>query len=157
MENSPDDLAYLKKALELAEEAASHDEVPVGAIVVLQGKVIGLGRNQREEKKCALSHAEVEAIRMATEAVGDWRLEQCTLYVTLEPCPMCLAACQQARIERVVFGALDPKGGALSLGYNLHEDSRTHHRFRVEHLAHSECSTILKNFFAAKRAKKSEV
>jgi tRNA(adenine34) deaminase len=145
----------MELALALAQEAALDDEVPVGAVVLYQGKVIGKGRNHREKKNSPISHAEIEAIQAATEALGDWRLTGCTLYVTLEPCPMCLAACQQARIERVVYGAVDPKGGAISLNYKLHEDVRLNHRFSVEHAPHEECGQILKDFFSKKRAKKS--
>ena len=144
----------MELALKLAHEAALDDEVPVGAVIVHDGKVIGSGRNQREKKNSAISHAEIEAIQMATEAVGDWRLNGCTLYVTLEPCPMCLAACQQSRIERVVYGARDPKGGAISLGYALHSDQRLNHRFDVEYQESDACSVVLKSFFSAKRKQK---
>jgi tRNA(adenine34) deaminase len=141
----------LPEALELAKKAAAEDEVPVGAVVVQDGKIIGRGYNRRETDQNPLSHAELEAIRDAARSLGSWRLERCTLYVTLEPCPMCLAACQQARVERVVYGARDPKGGALSLGYKLHEDARTHHRFTVDYEETPECGKILSEFFSKKR------
>ena len=142
---------WLKEALCLAERAAQEDEVPVGAVVVLDGKVVGRGYNRREQDQNPLAHAEIMAIEEAARTIGSWRLERCLLVVTLEPCPMCLAACQQARIPGVVYGAKDPKGGALSLGYRLHEDLRTNHRFTVNFLEHSPSSEILKTFFARMR------
>ncbi len=145
------DLA-MSRALELAAEAASRDEVPVGAVILRDDRVVGEGFNQREIKNDPMSHAELEAIRQASSALSSWRLEGCTLVVTLEPCPMCLAALQQARIARVIYGASDPKGGALSLGYRLHEDPRTNHRFPVEFRPRQECSTILTDFFKKKRS-----
>lgn len=155
--NPPEPCAHaewMSEALRLAEQAASESEVPVGAVVVHDGKIIGRGYNRREQDQNPLAHAEVMAIREAAQALGSWRLIDCTLVVTLEPCPMCLAASQQARISKIVFGTLDPKGGALSLGYRLHEDTRTHHRFAVVHEDSEACSLILKNFFKARRAEK---
>lgn len=147
---------FLGEALELARQAAAMDEVPVGAVVVgPEGTVVGRGYNRREQLNDPCSHAEIEAVREAARALGSWRLEGCALFVTLEPCPMCLAACQQARVSEVVYGAVDPKGGALSLGYKLHEDLRLNHRFetRLEDLP--ECGQILREFFAGKRAGRS--
>jgi len=112
---------------------------------------VGRGYNLREQKQDPLAHAEMIAIQDAAKNLGSWRLNGCALFVTLEPCPMCLAASQQARVETIYFGALDPKGGALSLGYRLHEDSRTNHRFSVNHVDDSRCSQILKTFFGKKR------
>jgi len=103
---------YMRLALALAQEAFDAGEVPVGCVIADEkGKIIGRGRNMREEKHSALSHAECEAIEMACRETGDWRLEHCTLYVTLEPCPMCTGACIQARLDRIVFGAFDKKAG----------------------------------------------
>jgi tRNA(adenine34) deaminase len=147
------DADWMKQALALAKEAARHDEVPVGAVIVHQGKVIATGRNRREELQDPLSHAEIHAIQNAAKAIGSWRLLECTLVVTLEPCPMCLAACQQARIPRVVYAAQDPKGGAISLGYRLHEDSRTNHRFTVDRIEFPEAGKILTDFFRVTRSK----
>ena len=147
------DKAWLEEAFLLAQRAEQEDEVPVGAIVVKGGQVIGRGYNRRVQSNDPLAHAELLAIQAASLAIGDWRLEDCTLYVTLEPCPMCLAACQQGRIPRVVYGAKDPKGGALSLGYRIHEDTRTNHRFTVEYLEHGASGQILRDFFGRKRAK----
>lgn len=147
---------WFAEALALAARASGEDEVPVGAVIVHEGKIIGRGYNRREQDEDPTGHAEIMAIREATRALGSWRLIDCVLVVTLEPCPMCLAACQQARIPRVVYGAPDPKGGALSLGYRLHEDARTNHRFSVEQdVAHgAACGQVLKEFFARKRAAK---
>ena len=134
-------------AYNLAIQAEKEDEVPVGAIVVLQGKVIGTGYNRREQRKDPIAHAEILAIQEASQSIGDWRLNECTLFVTLEPCLMCLGALHQSRIKEVFFGARDPKGGALSLGYRFFEDARLNHRFPVTYVETFECSQILKNFF----------
>jgi tRNA(adenine34) deaminase len=150
------------EALRLARQAASEDEVPVGAVVLepftdgepgsrVHYRILGRGYNQREKLQDPLSHAELEAIRNAAAGLESWRLEKCVLVVTLEPCPMCLAACQQARLAQVYYGAEDPKGGALSLGYKLHEDARMHHRFSLEYAPRPECGEILTQFFSAKR------
>lgn len=145
------DLGFLREALEEAKRAAAELEVPVGAVLVRSGQVIARGRNQREKLQSPISHAEIHALLSGAEVMGSWRLLDCELFVTLEPCPMCLAACQQARISRVVYGARDPKGGAISLGYPLHEDARTNHRFNVEFLEDVECGGILTEFFRKKR------
>ncbi len=144
-------MIWLKEAVFLAQKAAAEDEVPVGAIVVHKGSIIGRGHNRREQSQDPLAHAEVIAIQEAAAHLGSWRLIDCLLVVTLEPCPMCLAASQQARIQEVVYGAQDPKGGALSLGYRLHQDTRTHHRFLATHVDYPPCSLILKDFFQKKR------
>jgi tRNA(adenine34) deaminase len=141
------------EAIELARRAASEDEVPVGAVVVREGQVIGRGYNRRERDNNPCSHAEIEAILDASRALGSWRLEGCRLVVTLEPCPMCLGACQQARIHEVIYGAVDPKGGALSLGYKLNEDARLNHRFAARLAENAECGQALREFFARKRGK----
>ena len=144
-----------RAALLEAQAAANEDEVPVGAIVLdKDGKIIGRGHNRREQNQCPTAHAEILAINDAAETIKSWRLIDCTLIVTLEPCPMCLAACQQARISQIFYGAADPKGGAISLGYKLHEDLRTHHRFTVTFEETVDCSAILQTFFKSKRALK---
>ena len=148
------DEAFMREALLLAQEAAAEGEVPVGAVVVYEGRVIARGRNRREMDKNALSHAELEAIAGACRALGGWRLWQCTLYVTLEPCPMCAGAVINARIPRLVYGARDPKAGScesvvdlFSLPYN--------HRPQVEAgILEEECSGILKSFFSCLREKR---
>lgn len=141
----------LASALIQAQLAAAQDEVPVGAIIVRAGQIVGVGYNQREQFQNPIAHAEILAIQDAAKNIGSWRLLDCTLYCTLEPCPMCLAASQQARIKAVVYGAIDLKGGALSLGYRLHEDLRTNHRFSARYSQVSGCSEILKEFFVKKR------
>jgi tRNA(adenine34) deaminase len=146
---------YLNEALKLAKEAAAHDEVPVGAVIVRDSSIIAVGRNDREEVQNAIGHAEIRAIEAASKTVGSWRLNDCDLYVTLEPCPMCLSACQQARIRKVIYGAKDEKGGAICLGYHVHSDQRMNHRFEVVYQPNDECSKVLKDFFAAKRGKGS--
>ena len=144
---------FLEQALELARQAAAIDEVPVGAVVVHDGQVVGRGFNTRERDQNPLLHAEMVAITEAARTLGSWRVIDCDLYVTLEPCPMCLAACQQARVRRVVYGAKDEKGGALCLGYPIHQDPKVNHRFEVVHEANAECSRVLSDFFAARRKK----
>lgn len=144
---------FLLEALKLAHEAAAADEVPVGAVVVRNGVVIGSGRNTREEMQSPLGHAELSAIDEAARTVGTWRLIDCDLYVTLEPCPMCLSACQQARVRKVIYGARDEKGGAICLGFHVHDDKRLNHQFEVVYEEQEECSKVLKDFFAKKRAK----
>jgi tRNA(adenine34) deaminase len=146
----------MAEALALAEKAAREDEVPVGAVVVEResGRIVGRGYNRREQDTNPLAHAELLAIEDASSALKSWRLEGCELVVTLEPCPMCLGACQQARLEKVFYGAPDPKGGAISLGFCLHEDSRVNHRFPAQLVQTPECGEILTAFFARKRGQK---
>jgi tRNA(adenine34) deaminase len=147
---------FMEQALTLARQAGALDEVPVGAVVTRAGQVVGRGYNRRETDHNPCSHAEIEAITAAARALGSWRLDECELHVTLEPCPMCLGACQQARLPRVVYGAVDPKGGALSLGYRLHEDVRLNHRFEVVLEERAECGEILRTFFRQKREPSSK-
>lgn len=140
------------EALRLAREAATHGEVPVGAVVVHQGQIVGRGRNRREEDQDPVAHAEILALRDASRVLGSWRLNDCQLVVTLEPCPMCLAACQLARVEHVTYGATDPKGGAISLGHHIHSDTRLNHRFQVVYHPVTECGAVLSEFFRSLRA-----
>ena len=146
-----DPAPWLSESMKLAEKASAEDEVPVGAVVVRESRIIGRGYNRREQDGDPLAHAEMMAIREAAAELGSWRLENCSLIVTLEPCPMCLAACQQARITALYYGAKDPKGGALSLGYSLHQDPRTHHRFEAHFVEEPRCGQILTAFFLKKR------
>jgi tRNA(adenine34) deaminase len=147
------DRHFMGRALELAYQAMQADEVPVGALVVHDHRIIAAASNQREMLKDPTAHAEMIAITQASAAIGDWRLEGCTLYATLEPCPMCAGAILQARIPRVVFGAGDPKAGAVSSLFHLLDDSRLNHRSEVVGGVLSErCGQILSEFFAAKRA-----
>lgn len=142
-----DDIQYMKEALALAREAAAEGEIPVGCIIVRNGEIVGRGRNRREQGRSALAHAEVEAIRQACETLAGWRLWECTLYVTLEPCPMCAGAIINARIPRVVFGAHDSKSGACGSVCDLFSMEFNHHP-RVEFgLLEEECATLLTEFF----------
>jgi tRNA(adenine34) deaminase len=144
--------SFLLEALKLAEDAASRGEVPVGAVVVHEGKIVGRGSNSREESQNPVGHAEIQAIQEASRTLQSWRLLECDLYVTLEPCPMCLAACQQARVRKVVYGAKDEKGGAICLGFGVHDHPRLNHRFEVLYSPMEACSRVLKEFFANLRA-----
>lgn len=144
---------FLNEALDLARLAAGEDEVPVGAVIVRDGAVIGRGRNSREKEQSPLGHAELMAIGEASRKLGTWRLNDCDLYVTLEPCPMCLSACQQSRLRKVIYGAKDEKGGAICLGYHVHADKKLNHSFEVVYEPREDCSKILKDFFAKKRGK----
>ena len=142
----------MRRALSLAQSASDIDEVPVGALIVRDGQVIAEGFNQREKKFSVLSHAELEAIQIANQKLSSWRLIGCTLYVTLEPCLMCVGAIYQSRIDRVVFGAMDPKAGATGSLYNIHDDNRLNHKFQITSgVLESECGQILKDFFKRKR------
>jgi tRNA(adenine34) deaminase len=142
----------MRAALREAEEAARRDEVPVGAVVVRGGKIIGRGHNQREMLKDPTAHAEMIAITQAAAALEGWRLEETTLYVTLEPCLMCAGAIVNARIPRVVFGAADPKAGACGSLYQVGLDPRLNHRFETTSgVLAAECAALLQEFFAKKR------
>ena len=144
---------WMRLALDEARAAAAEDEVPVGAIVVAGGRVIASAHNQREQLADPTAHAEMIALTQAAAALGSWRLEDCTLYVTLEPCPMCAGAILQARVPRVVWGAADPKAGAVESLYRLFEDARLNHR--VDHVGRvlaDECGRILSDYFRGKRA-----
>lgn len=142
----------MRLALDLAREAATLGEVPIGAIIVRDGRLIARGYNLRETTKNALRHAEIEAIGAACTFVDAWRLTGCELYVTLEPCLMCAGAIYQARLERVTFGALDPKAGAMGSLYKVHEDTRLNHRLPVVGgVLAEQCGAVLKDFFRAKR------
>lgn len=149
---SVEDTQFMELALELAREAAEEGEVPVGCVVTLGDQVVGRGRNRREKQKNALAHAELEAINEACETLKGWRLWQCTLYVTLEPCPMCAGAIVNARIPRVVYGASDRKAGACGSVCNLFEEQLNHHPESVSGVLEEECTQILKDFFRQLRA-----
>lgn len=154
---NPDDQSFMRLALREAERAFEAEEVPVGAVIVHAGKVIGKGFNQREKLEDPTAHAEMLAITAAAQALGDWRLEDCTLYVTLEPCPMCAGAIVNARVKRVVFGATDPKAGACGTLMNVVQDSRLNHRVElVAGVLAEESGAILKQFFRTRRKAQSE-
>ena len=148
-----DDIRFMQLALELARAAAEEGEVPVGAVVVRNGEVIGTGRNRREICKNALAHAELEAIDNACRHLGGWQLVGCTLYVTLEPCPMCDGAIINSRIERVVQGAMNPKAGSCGSLINLFEISYNHRPEVVSGICAEESSALLKSFFHSLRNK----
>jgi tRNA(adenine34) deaminase len=154
MTTKDDQIFFMKKAINLAKKAALKGEVPVGAVIVHNGKLIATGWNLRESKKNPIMHAEIMAIQKASKKLEAWRLSEATLYVTLEPCLMCAGAIYQSRITKVVFGALDPKAGACGSLYCIHEDSRLNHRFLVESgVLAEECSQVLKDFFKSRRKK----
>ncbi|GAB6166695.1 tRNA adenosine(34) deaminase TadA [Thermostilla marina] len=144
---------FMRLALKQAKAAFEADEVPVGAVIVHQGRVIAAAHNQREQLRDPTAHAEMIAITQAAESLGSWRLDDCILYVTLEPCPMCAGAIVQARIPTVVYGAADPKAGAVQSLYSLLTDQRLNHRCEVVPGVEAEaCGAILTEFFRRKRA-----
>lgn len=146
------DQKFMRQALTLAEQAMQNDEVPVGALVTFGNKVIGAGWNQRESLQDPTAHAEMIAITQASASLSSWRLCDCTLYVTLEPCPMCAGAILQARFARVVYGAADPKAGAVDSLFRLLDDSRLNHRCQVTSgVLAEQCGGILSHFFQMKR------
>ena len=143
---------YMKLALEQAQAAFQQDEVPVGAVIVREGTILAAAHNQREQLNDPTAHAEMIAITQASAALQSWRLQGCVLYVTLEPCPMCAGAILQSRIEKVVYGAEDPKAGAVKSLYQLLEDTRWNHITQVVGGVLKEpCGSILTEFFAEKR------
>jgi tRNA(adenine34) deaminase len=146
---------YMRLALDEANKAAAWGEVPVGAVIVCEKEIVGRGCNRREKLRSALAHAEMLALEQASSHLGRWRLSDCQLYVTLEPCIMCVGAIVQARISRLVFGCLDPKGGAVESLYQICDDFRLNHRVPVAGgILAEECSMILQNFFSHLRDRK---
>ena len=145
---------FMSYAIKLAQKAGSQGEVPVGAVVVRDGIIVGIGRNRRESAKNALAHAEIEAIDDACKTLGGWRLFECDLYVTLEPCPMCAGAIINSRIKKLVFGADDKKAGSTGSGINLFDLPYNHRPQIVSGVLKEECSRILTDFFKELRAKK---
>lgn len=141
----------MREAMRLALDAAEEDEVPVGCVVVHRGEVVGRGRNRREIAQNALAHAEIEAIDEACKTTGSWRLWECELYVTLEPCPMCAGAIINARIPRVYFGAYDPKGGACGTILDLFDYPFNHKPEITGGLLEGECAKLLTDFFKGLR------
>ncbi len=148
------DLVFMKEALALAREAADEGEVPVGAVVTLGDEIVGRGRNRRERGKNALAHAELEAIDEACKKLGGWRLWQCDMYVTLEPCPMCTGAIINSRIRKLVYGASDFKAGSCGSVVNLFDLPYNHKSEVVAGFMQEECSEILTSFFKELRNKK---
>ncbi len=148
---------YMEAALELAALSASEGEVPVGAVVVCEGEIVGTGRNRREKGKNALYHAELEAIDNACKALGGWRLHKCDLYVTLEPCPMCTGAIINARIKNLIYGASDPKAGSAGSVVNLFDLPYNHKPEVTGGVMGEACSAILTDFFRSLREKKEKM
>jgi tRNA(adenine34) deaminase len=143
---------YMQQALNQAQAARDLDEVPVGAVIVREGVLLAAAHNERERLRDPTAHAEMIAITQAASALGSWRLDNCTLYVTLEPCPMCAGAIQQARLKQLVYGAEDPKAGAVSSLYRLLDDGRLNHQVELLGGVLAEpCGKILSDFFASKR------
>lgn len=147
---------FMREALQLAEEAFSAGEVPVGAVVVKDGVIIGRGRNRREENRSVLGHAELEAMEQAAKTLNDWRLAGCTLYVTLEPCPMCAGAAVNARVERIVFGTEDEAMGACGTAAAVTNLKNAFKPKLYRGLLCEECTELLRRFFKDRRAKPDE-
>ena len=148
---------YMKKALRQAQRAASLGEVPIGCVIVCGDKVVGRGCNMRNTKKTTLAHAEITAIDKASKKLGDWRLEGCTMYVTLEPCPMCAGAIVNSRIDRVVFGVKDAAAGCCGSVINFNSYPFNHAFELVSGVCEEECRAQLRDFFAEKRNKNSKI
>ena len=152
-----DDEKYMKEALRQAKKAYALGEVPIGCVIVYQGKIIGRGYNRRNTDKNTLAHAEITAINKASKKVGDWRLEGCTLYVTLEPCQMCAGAIVQARMDEVVMGSMNPKAGCGGSILNILEMSEFNHQVRVKRgVLKEECTHMLTQFFKELRIRNRE-
>lgn len=147
---------FLKQAIEEAKIAAEKGEVPVGAIIVKNGKIISSSHNTKEESNDPTEHAEINAIRKATQYLGDWRLSGCDMYVTLEPCTMCAGAIVQSRIRNLYIGTFDPKGGGCGSVFNITQSDHLNHWVNVIWLYNEECSEILQKFFKQRRKEKNE-
>ena len=144
---------YIKLALKEAKKAQFKDEVPIGCVIVKDDKIIARGHNLRETKKSVIKHAEIVAIEKACKKLNSWRLVGCEIYVTLEPCAMCAGAIYQARIDKVVFGADDLKGGALGGNFDLYKEKLNHYPQVIKGVLKEECSSLLTNYFKNKRKK----
>ena len=156
-EYSPEDIKYMKEALRQARLAYKHGEVPIGCVIVYEGRIIGRGYNRRNTDKCTLSHAEITAIKRASKEMGDWRLEECTMYVTLEPCQMCAGAIVQARIPTVYAGASSPKAGCAGSVLDILTNNEFNHQVKYEQgLLEKECSDLLRKFFVELRVRNKE-
>ena len=150
-----EDEKYMRQALRLAKKAASLDEVPIGCVIVYQDKIIARGYNRRNTDKSTLAHAEIIAIRKASKVIGDWRLEDCTMYVTLEPCQMCAGAIVQARIPKVVMGTMNAKAGCAGSVINIRQMEGFNHRVEiVKGVLEEECKSIMQEFFKELRKRK---
>ena len=149
------DRAFMDEAIRIAESAATRGDVPVGAVVVQGGRIVGRGGNRREADADPTGHAEIVALRDACRSAGRWRVDGATLYVTLEPCPMCAGALVNARVARLVYGADDPKAGAVRTLFEICDDARLNHRLEVvAGLEAQRCASLLREFFRAARTRK---
>ncbi len=152
-----EDERFMKQALSLAKKAYENGDVPIGCVIVYEGKVIGRGYNRRNKDRTSLAHAEILAIRKASKAIGDWRLEKCRMYITLEPCQMCSGAILQSRIPEVVIGCMNPKAGCAGSVINLLDMPGFNHRVSVtKGICEEACSQLLKQFFAELRIQKKK-
>lgn len=152
------DEAFMEQAIAQAKKAYKQNETPIGCVIVHEGKVIARGFNKRNKTGCVLGHAEIEAVRKACKALGDWRLEACTMYVTLEPCPMCAGALIQSRISRVVAGAMNPKAGFAGSLINVFETNGLNHKVEFEHgVLEEKCRQLMTDFFSELRQSKKNV
>jgi len=151
------DEKFMKKALDQARRAAAQGEIPIGCVIVREGKIIARGYNQRLSKHSTLAHAEITAIDRASRKLGDWRLEGCTMYVTLEPCQMCAGALVQSRIDRVVIGTMNPKAGCAGSLLNILQMPQFNHQVEITRgVLEAECSEMLSSFFADLRVRLKE-
>ena len=158
MYGSKDDQRYMKMAIEQARIAEENGDVPIGAVIVHENQIIGKAYNQREQLVDPTAHAEIIALTQAAAALQSWRLNGCTIYVTLEPCPMCAGALVLARIERLVYGCDDPKTGAIKSLYNIVQDGRLNHRLKVTSgVMVDECSQLLQEFFKRRRIENNQL
>ena len=157
MRKLSEDERYMRQAITLAKKAAANGDVPIGCVIVYEGKVIARGYNRRNVDKTTLAHAEIMAIKKASKVLGDWRLEDCTMYVTLEPCQMCAGAIVQARIPKVYIGSMNPKAGCAGSVLNLLDEKGFNHQVETEEgLLGEECSMMLKEFFKELREKRKK-
>jgi len=154
MKKYTEDEKYMNEALKEAKKAYRLGEVPIGCVIVYEGKIIGRGYNRRKTDKNTLAHAEISAIKKASKVIGDWRLEGCTMYVTLEPCQMCAGACVQARVDKVVIGCMSPKSGCAGSILNILQMEEFNHQVEiVKGVLEEKCSTILTEFFSELRVR----
>ena len=157
MRYNNDDERYMAQAIRQAKKAAAIDEVPIGCVIVHEDKIIARGYNRRNVDSSTLAHAEIMAIKKASKKLGDWRLEECTMYVTLEPCPMCAGAIVQARIPKVVIGAMNPKAGCAGSVIDMFQVKQFNHQVEAEHgVLEEECRIMMKEFFKNLRKRKKE-
>ena len=153
-----EDERYMKEAIKQAKKAYALDEVPIGCVIVQDNKIIARGYNRRNTDKNALAHAEISAIKKASKKTGDWRLEDCTMYVTLEPCQMCAGAIVQSRMKKVVIGAMNPKAGCAGSIINILQMKQFNHQAEMENgILEKECADMLSTFFKELREKKKQI